>query len=111
MYMYDCKIYKKLKRNDNRRAVFTPFSPSNVRSFQGTVVPADPIVANMPLRNASRIQGNIVLIMRGDVSFDVKVMGIPLARVYIYACINAARVYHGNILCAISGIYTHMHTW
>eukprot|EP00285_Hemiselmis_virescens_P011180 CAMPEP_0173404322 /NCGR_PEP_ID=MMETSP1356-20130122/59099_1 /TAXON_ID=77927 ORGANISM="Hemiselmis virescens, Strain PCC157" /NCGR_SAMPLE_ID=MMETSP1356 /ASSEMBLY_ACC=CAM_ASM_000847 /LENGTH=65 /DNA_ID=CAMNT_0014364977 /DNA_START=27 /DNA_END=221 /DNA_ORIENTATION=- len=38
----------------NARAVYTPFSPPAQRSFKGLVVPADPILANQPLRNAFR---------------------------------------------------------
>lgn len=52
------------------RAVYTPFSPAAMRNIKGEIVPAEPICANLPLRNSARVQGNIVLILRGEVSFD-----------------------------------------
>ena len=54
------------------RAVYTPFSPVASRVFSGDVVAAEPICAETPLRNSNRVQGNIVLILRGEVAFDVK---------------------------------------
>jgi hypothetical protein len=54
------------------RAVYTPFSPAASRVFSGDVVAAEPICAETPLRNATRVHGNIVLILRGEVAFDVK---------------------------------------
>eukprot|EP00283_Hemiselmis_rufescens_P014611 CAMPEP_0173450872 /NCGR_PEP_ID=MMETSP1357-20121228/45612_1 /TAXON_ID=77926 /ORGANISM="Hemiselmis rufescens, Strain PCC563" /LENGTH=792 /DNA_ID=CAMNT_0014417581 /DNA_START=1 /DNA_END=2376 /DNA_ORIENTATION=- len=58
--------------NFNARAVYSPFSPASQRAFHGDVVAADPILADKPLRNAPRVKGSLVLILRGEVSFDTK---------------------------------------